>query len=133
VLEFLYEVVDKVVVKVFTTEVGVTGSSLDLEDALLNSQEGHIEGSSTQIKNQYIPLAQDFLVQSICNGGGSRLIDDTQNVETGNCASILCGLMLRVIEIGRNSDNSIRDCATKIKVSKSDVLWLGLCQHDTEN
>jgi hypothetical protein len=132
----LHEVVDKVVVKVFTTEVGVTGGSLDLKDALLNSQEGHIEGSSTQIENQYIPLAQDFLVQSICNGSGSRLIDDTQNVETRNCASILCGLMLRVIEIGQNSDNSICDCATKvrlIKVSESDVLWLGLHQHNTEN
>jgi hypothetical protein len=56
VLEFLHEVVDKAVVKVFTTKVGVTGSSLDLKDALLNSQEGHIEGSSTQIENQYIPL-----------------------------------------------------------------------------
>jgi hypothetical protein len=87
-------VVDKAVVKVFTTEVGVTGSSLNLEDALLNSQEGYIEGSSTQIENQYIPLTQDFLVQSICNGGGSRLIDDMQNIETRNCVSILCGLML---------------------------------------
>jgi hypothetical protein len=57
VLEFLHKVVDKVVVKVFTAEVGVTGDSLNLEDALLNSQEGHIKGSSTQIKNHYIPLA----------------------------------------------------------------------------
>jgi hypothetical protein len=129
----LYEVVDKAVVKVFTTEVGVTSNSLDLKDALLNSQEGHIKGSSTQIENQYISLARDFLVQSVCNGGGSRLINDTQNIETRNCASILCGLMLRVIEIGWNSDDSIRDCAAKIKVSESDVLWLGLCQHDTEN
>jgi hypothetical protein len=91
VLEFLHKVVYKAVAKVFTTKVGVTGGSLNLKDALLNSQEGHIKGSSTQIKNQYIPLSQDFLVQSVCNGSGSRLIDDTQNVETGNCASILCG------------------------------------------
>jgi hypothetical protein len=79
----LHEVVDKVVVKVFTAKVGVTGGSLDLEDALLNSQEGHIKGSSTQIKNQYIPLTQDFLVSpyAMVAAAGSLMICKTLRLE----------------------------------------------------
>ena len=38
--------VNEMVVKVFNTQVSVTGGSLDLEDTLLNGQEGNIRGSS---------------------------------------------------------------------------------------
>jgi hypothetical protein len=38
-LELLYEVVDHPVVEVLTTEVSVTDGDLDLEDALLDSQQ----------------------------------------------------------------------------------------------
>jgi len=51
-LELVHEVVDETVVKVLTTEMGVTGSGLDLEDALLDGQEGHIEGTATKIEDQ---------------------------------------------------------------------------------
>jgi hypothetical protein len=36
-------VVDESVVEVLTTQVGVTGSGLDLEDTLLNGEERDIE------------------------------------------------------------------------------------------
>jgi hypothetical protein len=45
-LELLYEVVDHPVVEVLTTEVSVTDGDLDLEDALLDSQQRHIEGAT---------------------------------------------------------------------------------------
>ena len=38
----------------------------------------------------------------------------SENIETSNLSSILGGLSLRVIEVGRNSDNSILDVHSKI-------------------
>ncbi|OAX33614.1 hypothetical protein K503DRAFT_775442 [Rhizopogon vinicolor AM-OR11-026] len=64
VLEVLNEVVHEAVVKVLTTQVSVTGGSLDLEDTLLNVQEENIEGSSTEIENEDIVLAVDLLVRT---------------------------------------------------------------------
>jgi hypothetical protein len=82
-LEFLHEVVNKVVVKVFTTEVGVTSGSLDLEDALLNSQEGHIKGSSTQIKISTFLLPETFLSSpyAMVAAAGSLMICKTLRPE----------------------------------------------------
>jgi hypothetical protein len=44
-------VVDEAVVKVLTTKVSVTGSSLDLEDTLLDGEEGDVKGTSAEVKD----------------------------------------------------------------------------------
>ena len=56
-LEVLGEVVDHAVVEVLTTKVGVTSSGLHLEDALLNGEERHIEGSTTEIEDENVRSA----------------------------------------------------------------------------
>ena len=56
-LELLYEVVDETVIAVLTTQVVITGSGLDFEDTVIDDEEGHIEGSSTKIEDEDIPLA----------------------------------------------------------------------------
>lgn len=48
-----------------------------------------------------------LLVQPIGNGSGCRLIDDTENIEARDGTSILGGLALGVIEVGRHSNNCI--------------------------
>lgn len=48
-----------------------------------------------------------LLVQTISNGSGCWLINDTQHIETRNGASILGGLALGVIEVGWYCDHSI--------------------------
>ena len=42
----LGKVVDDTLVKVLTTEVSVTGGSLDLEDTLVDSQDGNVKGAT---------------------------------------------------------------------------------------
>ena len=90
---------DETVVEVLTTKVSVTSGGLDLEDTLLDGQERHIEGSSTEIENENVALADGLLVKTVGDGGSGGLVDDTKNGQTSDRASILRGLTLGVVEV----------------------------------
>jgi len=96
--------------------VGVTSSGLDLEDTLLNGQEGDIEGTTTQIEDEDVALALALLVETVGNSGGSRLVDDTEDVQTGDETGILGSLTLGVVEVGGDSDDSVVDGATEVRL-----------------
>ena len=115
-LELVDEVVDQTVVEVLTTQVSVTGSGLDLEDTLLDGQERNIESTTTKIEDQNVALTLDLLVKTVGNGSGSGLVDNTEDVETGNETGILGSLTLRVVEVGRDSDDSVVDGATEVSL-----------------
>lgn len=112
--EFINKVVNETVVEVLTTQVGVTGGRLDLEDTLLDGQEGNIEGTTTQVEDEHVALALNLLVKTVGNGSSSGLVDDTQNVEARDETSILGGLTLRVVKVGRHGDDSVANGATKV-------------------
>jgi hypothetical protein len=112
--EFVYEVVNKTVVEVLTTQVSVTGSRLDLEDTLLDGEERDIEGTTTKIKDEDVALTLDLLVETVGNGGGSRLVDDTQNVQARDETGVLGSLTLGVVEVGGDSDDGVVDGAAKV-------------------
>lgn len=81
-LELGADVFDEGVVKVLTAEKSVTVSGFDFEDTLLDFEDGDIEGSSTEIID-----GDDFvfvLVETIGEGGCGGLVDDSENVKTGD-------------------------------------------------
>jgi hypothetical protein len=82
-------VVDETVIEILTTQVSVTSGRLDLEDTLLDSQERYIERATAEIEDENVAFTLSLLVQTVGNGSGGRLVDDTENVETGNQTSIL--------------------------------------------
>ena len=112
--EFVYEVVDKAVVEVLTAQVCVTGSRLDLEDTFFDSEERHIESSTTEIEDQYIALTLGFLVETVCDSCGGGFVDNTKDVQTCNKTGIFGGLTLRVVEVGWDRNHSVVDSATEI-------------------
>merc|ERR1712100_428144 len=67
-LELLHEVVHQTVVEVLATKVGVASSGYHLEDAIVDGQQGDIEGAATEVEDEYIRLAGGLLVQAICDG-----------------------------------------------------------------
>lgn len=128
-LKLLDEVIDETVIKVLTTQMSVTSSSLDLENTLLDSQKRDIESSSTQIEDEDIALARDLLVKTVGDGRSGGLVDDTKDIKATDDTSILGGLPLRVVEVCRDCDYGIVDSGTKVRFSG----FLHLGQHHCGN
>jgi len=118
----LDEVVNDAVVEVFTTEMGITSSSQDLKDAFVNGEEGNIESSTTEIVDNDLGFLALF-VKTIRDGGSGRLVDDAEDLETGNGTGILGGLTLGVVEVGGDGDDSVGDLLAE--VSLGGLLHLG--------
>ena len=97
------------VVKVLSSKVSVSSGGLDLEDTLLNGEERDIESSSSEIEDENVLLANGLLVESVGDGGGGGLVDDTEDVHARDDTGILGGLTLRVVEVGGNGDDCWMD------------------------
>jgi hypothetical protein len=78
-------VLQEVGIKILTTQVGVTSSSLHSEDTTLDVEKRHIESTATKIIDEDVALLVRLAgSETVGNSSGSRLVDDTENVETGN-------------------------------------------------
>ena len=106
-LELLDEVADKVDIEILTTEMGITVGGLDLEDTVLDLEDGDIEGTTTKIVDG--DNAVLLLLETVGKGGSSGLVNDTEDVEAGNLTSILGGLTLRVVEVGGDGNDGVLD------------------------
>jgi hypothetical protein len=112
--EFVHKVVDQAVVEVLTTQVSVSGGRLDFKDTLFNGQEGDIEGTTTEIEDENIALANSLLVKTIGNGSGGGFVDNTEDIETGNETGVFCGLPLTIVKVRRDCDDSVVDSAAEV-------------------
>ena len=106
--------VDETIVKIFSTEKGITSSGLYFENPLLNSKERHIESSSAKIEDEHITLASNFLVETVGDRSRCRLVDDSEDVHSLDGSGILCGLPLGVVEIRRDRNNRFVDRCSEI-------------------
>jgi hypothetical protein len=92
-------------VKVLTTKSGITVSGLDFENTVLDFKDGDIESTTTKIVDGNNLITS--LVETIGKSSGSRLVDDTEDVKTGNLTGILGSLTLSIVEVGRNSNDGV--------------------------
>ena len=107
--------------------MGVTGSSLDGEDTTLDVEEGHIEGTTTEIVDQDVALLLRLArAETVGDSGGSGLVDDTEDVEARDGTGVLGGLTLVVVEVGGDGDDSLLDLLAELGLSNLLHLWGGL-------
>lgn len=73
--------------------MGVTSGGLDhdVEDAVVDGEEGDIKGSSTEIEDEDVALAAGLLVERVGDGGGGALVD-AEDVETRDATGTLDGM-----------------------------------------
>ncbi|KAF3068827.1 hypothetical protein CFAM422_007852 [Trichoderma lentiforme] len=106
-LELANHVADQVDIEILTTKVGVTVGGLDLEDTVLDLQDGDIESTTTKIVDG--DNAVGLLLKTVGQGGSGRLVDDTEDVETGNLTGVLGALTLSIVEVSGNGNNGVLD------------------------
>merc|ERR1719265_1352194 len=114
-LEILHAEVDNAVVEVLAAKVRVACSGLHLENAVLDGEDGDIEGTTSHVIDQDVLLSCTLLVETICDGGSGRLVDDTKHVHARNGASILGGLTLGVVEVSWHGDHCVIDLAAQVR------------------
>ena len=57
-----------------------------------------------------------FLVQTICQGGRSRLVDNALDFKTGYFSGLLGSLALGIVEVGGNSNDGSINFGTQVRL-----------------
>jgi hypothetical protein len=94
----LDEEVHHALVEVLATKVGVAGGRENLKDAVVDREEGDIEGTTTQVVDDDALLAA-LLIEAVRDSGSRGLVNDTENVQAGDDTSVLGRLTLSVVEV----------------------------------
>ena len=104
-MEFFRKVVDDTHVKVFTAKERISIGGFDFKQAVVNFQNGDIECPTAKVIDGND--LRFFFVQTIGQGRSRWLVDNPQNFKAGNLARIFRRLTLRIIKIGRHSDDRL--------------------------
>ncbi len=97
--------------------MGVASGSQNLDNAVADVQDGHIEGAAAQVIDHDLLLG--FLVQAVGQSRSGGLVDDPLHIQTGDLTGVLGGLTLGVREVGGNGDDGFGDALSQIS--------LGIC------
>merc|ERR1712232_631977 len=92
-------------IEIYTTKMRIASCGNNLKDTVIESQNGNVQGAAAQII--YDDILLRFLVESICDRCGSRVIDNPQHGQTSDGAGIFCRLPLRIAEMRGHSQNSL--------------------------
>ena len=95
--------------------MSVTVGGLDLKDTLLDLQNGDVESTTTKIVDGDHTVS--LLLETVGKSGSSGLVNNTENVQTGNLTSILGGLTLRVVEVSRDGNDGILNGLAEVGLS----------------
>ena len=87
---------DDAIVEIFTAKERVARRRQDVEHALVDFQYRDVERTAAQVENGY--RLRLLHLRAIGDGGGSRLVDDAQDVEPGDLSSIDRRLSLGVVK-----------------------------------
>jgi hypothetical protein len=98
-LVLLDEVFDDAVIKVLTTQVGITSGSQDLEDTIVDREERDIESTTTEVIDDDAGLRLGFFVEAIRDGSGRRFVNDTKDLQPSDDTSVFGRLALSVVEV----------------------------------
>ena len=112
-LERLDQPVDDPLVPVVAAEVGVAVGGLDLEHAVADLEDRHVEGAAAEVEHED-RLVGALLVEAVGQGGRGGLVDDAQHLEAGDLARLLGGGALGVVEVGGDGDDGLGDGVAQV-------------------
>ena len=86
----------------------VASRGSNFEYAVAKLEDRNVERAAAQVEDEDL-LVLVRLVEAVGQSCGCRLVDDAQNLEACNLASVLRGLTLSVVEVCRNGDDGLGD------------------------
>jgi hypothetical protein len=95
--------------------VHVAVGALDLEDAVADLEDGHVERAATEVEHED-RLVGALLVEAVGQGCRGRLVDDAEHLEAGDLARLLGGGALGVVEVGGHGDDGLGDGVTEVRL-----------------
>ena len=101
-------------VKIIAAEVRVAVRRLDLENAVAQLQNRHVEGAAAKVKDKNRLVA--VLIETVGQRRRRRLVDNTQDVKPGDLAGVLRRLPLTVVKIGRHRNDRLRYRFAKVRL-----------------
>src|SRR4051794_232200 len=104
--------VDDRLVEVVAAEVVVAGGRLDLEDAVADLEDRHVERAAAEVDDE--DRLVGLLVEAVGERRGGRLVDDPLDVEARDAAGVLRGLALVVVEVRGDGDDRAVDRVAEI-------------------
>mmetsp|Transcript_77 Transcript_77/g.86 ORF Transcript_77/g.86 Transcript_77/m.86 type:complete len:145 (+) Transcript_77:1429-1863(+) len=97
---------------------------LHLKYPFVNREQRNIESTTTKIKNEDISFATTLLlVETISDSSSGGFVDDPLDLQPGDHPSILRGLTLAVVKVGRDSNHRIANRLPEVALC--DFLHLG--------
>mmetsp|Transcript_569 Transcript_569/g.1112 ORF Transcript_569/g.1112 Transcript_569/m.1112 type:complete len:150 (-) Transcript_569:488-937(-) len=106
--------------------MSISSSGTHFEYSVLDSQKRHIERASSKIENEDVPLGLALVVlpvQTVSNGSGSGLVDNSHHVHSSNGSRVLGGQSLRIVEVSGYGYNSVLHLLAQVALSN--LLHLG--------
>lgn len=114
-LELINDPVGDDGINVLSSARGISVGGLDLEDSVVDFENGDIESTTSQIVD-----GDNFslvLIHSVSQGGSGWLVDDSENIESGDFSGVLGSLSLGVIEVGWDGDDGLRAWLSEVGIS----------------
>ena len=103
--------------------MGVAIGGLDHEHSFLYREKGDIEGAASEVEDQNELLLLGLVVEAIRDGGGGRLVDDAEDVETRIGTGFFGSLALSIVEVSGDGDDCRIDRLRNLALG--DLLHLG--------
>ena len=110
--ELVGKVADDADVKVLATQEGVAVGRLDLEHAVADLEDRHVERAAAQIVDR--DGAGLALVHAIGQRRRGRLVDDAQDFKARDAAGVFGRLPLGIVEVGRDRNDRLLDLFAEI-------------------
>ena len=111
--ELVGQPIDDAVIPVVAAELVVASGCSNLEDAVAELQDGHVEGAAAEVEHEDL-LVLVGLIEAVSQGGCRRLVDDAEHFEAGDLASVLRRLALRIVEVRGHGDDGLGDGAADL-------------------
>ena len=100
-------------IPVVAAELVVASGCSNLEDAVAELQDGHVEGAAAEVEHEDL-LVLVGLIEAVSQSSCRRLVDDAEHFEAGDLASVLRRLALRVVEVRGHGDDGLGDGAADL-------------------